>query len=123
MTVVLACVGVANNMLIQVRARDREISVLRTIGISRWQVTRLLLAEGLIIGVTGATLAVVLGNALGFLSVSFLDRFALFQYEFLFSVPGTVAVIALAVITCSMAAIYPAIVAVRTVSAEALSYE
>ncbi len=123
MTVVLACVGVANNMLIQVRARDREISVLRTIGISRWQVTRLLLAEGLIIGVTGATLAVVLGNALGFLSVSFLDRFTLFQYEFLFSVPGTVAVIALAVITCSMAAIYPAIVAVRTVSAEALSYE
>ncbi|CAN0496757.1 unnamed protein product, partial [Discosporangium mesarthrocarpum] len=40
-TVVLAGIGVANTMLIQVRARDREFAVLKSIGISRGQVARM----------------------------------------------------------------------------------
>ena len=123
MTVVLAGIGVANAMLIQVRARAREFAVLRNLGTGRVQVARLLLFEGLIIGLVGALFATLLGNALGWLSVSFLDHFTLFEYRFRFSVETTVAVTLLALVTCGVAAIYPAVAAARVPVAEALHYE
>jgi len=123
MTVVLAAVGVANAILIQVHARERELSVLRMVGVSRGQTTRLLLVEGAVIGIASALLALVLGHALGAISVAFLDRFTLFDYRFVFS-PGAGALISsLAVATCCLSAIYPSIVANRTSSAESLHYE
>ena len=123
MTVILAAIGVANTLLIQVFGRSREFSVFRTIGMGRWQIVRLLLAEGLIIGLAGALLAAVVGNALGAVSVSFLDHFTLFDYAFRFSGTGTLLISALCVVTCLVAAIYPSLVALRSSSAESLHYE
>lgn len=123
MTVLLAAIGVANTLLIQVHARGREFSVLRTVGMDRWQVTRMLLAEGLIVGLVGALLAAVVGHALGAISVSFLDHFTLFEYAFRVSLRDTAIFAALCVLTCCAAAIYPAMVATRTSSAESLHYE
>ena len=123
MTIVLAGVGVANAILIQVLARNREFSVLRTVGIDKRQLGRLVLLEGAIIGLVGAAMAAVLGNALGLISIAFLDHFTLFDYRFSLSLWATVAISLLAVITCTIAAIYPARVAIRTSSAESLHYE
>lgn len=123
MTIVLAGVGVANAILIQVLARNREFSVLRTVGIDKRQLVRLVLLEGAIIGLVGAAMAAVLGNALGLISIAFLDHFTLFDYRFSVSVWVTVAISLLAVVTCTLAAIYPARVAIRTSSAESLHYE
>lgn len=123
MTVALAGIGVANTMLIQVQARSREFSVLRMVGMSALQVTRLLLAEGLIVGLVGAILAALVGNALGAVSVSFLDHFTLFDYSFRFSWVATAAFSILCVVTCAAAALYPSLVATRTSSAESLHYE
>jgi putative ABC transport system permease protein len=123
MTVLLAAIGVANTLLIQVHGRGREFSVLRTIGMDRWQITKLLLAEGLIIGFVGALLAAIIGSALGAISVSFLDHFTLFDYRFRLSAAQTALFSALCIVTCSVAAIYPAFVAARTSSAESLHYE
>jgi putative ABC transport system permease protein len=123
MTVLLAAIGVANTLLIQVHGRVREFSVLRTIGMDRWQVTKMLLAEGLIIGFVGALLAAATGHALGAISVSFLDHFTLFDYRFQLSLFDTTLFSVLCVLTCSVAALYPAFVAARTSSAESLHYE
>lgn len=123
MTIVLAAVGVTNSILIQVHTRGREFSVLRTLGVSRLQTMRLLLVEGGINGLVAALLALFLGNAMGAISVSFLDRFTLFEYEFVFSVRDSLWISLLAVVTCSVAALYPAFVANRISSAESLHYE
>jgi putative ABC transport system permease protein len=123
MTVILAAIGVANTLLIQVHARGREFSVLRTIGMDRWQITKMLLAEGLIIGFVSAFLAAIVGNALGAISVSFLDHFTLFEYQFRLSAEYTILFSGLCIFVCSIAAIYPAIVATRMSSAESLQYE
>ncbi|MGD2063056.1 MAG: ABC transporter permease [Nitrospirota bacterium] len=123
MTVILASIGVTNTMLIQVRSRQRELAVLRTVGIGRWQVFRMLLLEGGIIGIVGAGLALVVGNLLGAISVSFLDRFTLFDYHFDFSATDTLWITALALATCASAAIYPAVSATRIPAAESLHYE
>lgn len=123
MTVVLAIIGVANNILIQVHAREREFAVLRALGISKAQVIRLLLVEGAIIGIVSAILAMVLGNIIGALSVSFLDRFTLFEYTFRLSPLASLVISMFTVFSCTVAAIYPAVVANRVSSAESLHYE
>jgi putative ABC transport system permease protein len=123
MTVILAAVGVANSILIQVHARERELSVLRTLGVSRGQTSRLLLVEGAVIGMVSAVLALVLGHTAGAISVAFLDRFTLFDYELVLSVRTGFLIALLAVATCCLAAIYPALVANRISSAESLHYE
>ena len=123
MTIVLAAVGVTNALLIQVHSRDREFSVLTTIGISRLQIAKLLLIEGAIIGLIGALLALILGHLLGMISVAFLGRFTLFEYRFVFSAGASLWIFALAVSTCCAAAMYPAVVAARPSTAEALHYE
>lgn len=123
MTIILAAVGVSNSMLIEVHARERELSVLRTVGVSRAQTTRLLLVEGAIIGLVSAMLALILGHTVGAISVAFLDRFTLFEYEFVASIKAGVLISILAIATCCVAAIYPALVANRISSAESLHYE
>jgi ABC-type antimicrobial peptide transport system permease subunit len=123
MTVILAGIGVANTMLIQVHAREREFSVLRTLGMGGGQVVRLLLAEGVIVGLVGALLAALVGNALGAVSVSFLDHFTLFEYGLHVSMRATAVISAICLFTCLIAALYPAFVATRTSSAESLHYE
>ena len=123
MTVLLAAIGVANTLLIQVHSRGREFSVLRTVGMGRLQITKMLLAEGAIIGLVGALLAAVVGNALGAVSVSFLDHFTLFDYQIRLSWQATLVFSLVCFGTCLIAAIYPAFVAIRMSSAESLHYE
>jgi len=123
MTVILATIGVANTLLIQVHGREREFSVFRTIGMDRLQIIKMLIAEGLIVGFVGAFLAAIIGNILGAVSVSFLDHFTLFDYRFLVSFQATGLISLICIGTCLVAAIYPAVVAVRTSSAESLHYE
>ena len=123
MTVLLAAIGVANTLLIQVYSRGREFSVLKTIGMDRWQIIKMLLAEGLIIGPVNALLAAIVGNALGAISVSFLDHFTLFDCQFCLSAKDTALFSGLCIFVCGIAAIYSAIVANRMSSAESLHYE
>jgi len=120
---VLAAIGVTNTMLIQVRARQREFAVLRTVGMDRWQVLRMLLLEGLLIGTVSALLALIIGSLLAVVSVVFLDRFTLFEYHFSFSWRDTFWISALALVTCCISAIYPALGATKVSAAESLHYE
>ena len=122
-TVILAGIGVANTILIQVRARDREFAVLKSFGISRGQVTSMLLIEDTIIGCVSAALAVIIGDGLGAISNRFLDHFTLFDYFLRISVPATLYIPALCVLTCVIASFYPAFIENQASSAESLHYE
>ena len=123
MTVLLAAIGVANSLAIQVHARRREFAILRSVGISRWQCSRLLIFEGLVVGCVSAGLALFLGALIGASSVEFLDRFTLFDYEFAWDWGATGVVSAICIATCLVASIYPAFSAARVSGAEALHYE
>jgi putative ABC transport system permease protein len=58
---IVAALGVANLMMANVANRAREIATLRAIGTTKWQVTRLIIGEALVLGSLGAVLGMGLG--------------------------------------------------------------
>lgn len=57
---------ILNTFRMNLEERRQQLAVLRALGATKAQVTRLLLREGLILGVTGTVLGVVLGVSLAF---------------------------------------------------------
>ena len=56
----IACVNLANLMLVRASARTRELSIRSALGGSRWDLSRVLLLESLILSLTGAALGAAL---------------------------------------------------------------
>jgi putative ABC transport system permease protein len=54
----IACVNLANLMLVRATTRTRELGIRAAIGASRWDLSRLLLLESLVLSLAGATLGV-----------------------------------------------------------------
>ncbi|MEM7250843.1 MAG: ABC transporter permease [Pseudomonadota bacterium] len=119
----LAVIGVANNLLVQVHARERELAVLRAIGLSRGQLARVLIAEGAVIGIVAAPLAFLIGHALGALSVALLDELTAFDYRFVIAPVASIVILGLTVLVSATAAAYPAIVASREIAIRGPSVE
>ncbi|MET8689927.1 FtsX-like permease family protein [Streptomyces sp. NPDC004732] len=61
----IAGLGVANTLALSVLERQKEIGILRAVGLDRGQVTRMIRWEALIVGAFGAVLGTVLGVFLG----------------------------------------------------------
>jgi putative ABC transport system permease protein len=57
----VACLGVANTMIASVRSRRWQLGILRSIGLGRGDLLRLVLAEAVMLGLVGAALGVVAG--------------------------------------------------------------
>jgi len=58
---IVAALGVANLMMANVTNRVRQIAMLRAVGATKWQVSRLVIGEAMVLGGIGSLLGVVLG--------------------------------------------------------------
>ncbi|MCP4246956.1 MAG: ABC transporter permease [bacterium] len=118
---VVAALGVANLMMVNVTARSRQIAVVRAVGATKWQIVRLVLAEALALGLLGSIIGVALGlhsaNSGTTLTAS------LFGIESGMAVPwGRVAAaVVLTVVICLAAGIAPARHAARNNIVEAIA--
>ena len=63
-TVLLAVVGVANTLQLSINDRRREIGLLRTVGATRGQVARMVLAEALALSLVGTFAGMMIGAGL-----------------------------------------------------------
>jgi putative ABC transport system permease protein len=71
----IALLGIANTQALSVVERTREIGLLRAIGMRARQVTRMIRAETLVVGLLGATLGLLVGLAGAWLAVRTLSGF------------------------------------------------
>ena len=115
-----AGLGVVNLMMSNVAARGRSIAILRGVGAGRGMVLRLVVAEGLILGLAGAALGLAHGLYMAALS-NHLDR-AAFAIEPRFTIPwpAVAAGLAAAVLVGTAASVIPGLYAGRTAVARAL---
>lgn len=119
----VACILVMNTLLTSVSERTREIGILMAIGWSEWLICRLILTQSLIICVAGF----VLGNlaAIGFLGlIGHTNPEGIGWW--VNSVPNLATVLTSALIAVGLglaSALYPAWVAIRLPTVEALRHE
>ncbi len=123
LTSFLAAVGVANQMVLSVRARQREIALYRVLGMTSSQVRRLVVMEGGFIGLLGGGLAALLGVPLGYAAIGALKAVSAFEVEFELPLLYVVLTIAGAFTVALLASLYPAGQAAKTDSAESVHYE
>jgi len=117
----IACANLASLMLARANSRAREIAIRLALGASRGRLIRQLMAESLLVALTGATLGLLLSHMLSQFLVSLISTRQ--SQAFLDLAPdwrvlGFVA--GLAILTCFLFGLTPALRATRTGSAESL---
>ena len=127
MVVLIAIVGglgLAITMSLNVMERTREIGILRSLGAENGVVRRVVITEGLVIGIISwaisipcsIPLSIFLGDSLG---LSLLAR----PLDYIFSVPAMLIWLALTVVIAIIASLLPAQSASRLTIRDALVYE
>ena len=123
-TMTIACFGIIVTLLASVLERTREIGVLRSIGMLRSQVSRVVIIESMLLGIIGGMLGCGAGIIVGWMSLEgFLkgDYGASMQYHV--QTISLVWAIVLSTLLSAFAGVYPAQRAAKTNIVEALSYE
>jgi len=122
LSIIISAIGITNTLMMNVMERIRELAMLRAIGVVRGQVMRMVLWEGLGIGLVATLLGCLLGIWLVGQTSSYFEISAL---TFQFNVSWTIVLfIALfGVIISLLASIVPAKKASKISLSEALRYE
>jgi putative ABC transport system permease protein len=118
LSVIVSIFGIVNTLVLTVFERTREIGMLRSIGMTRRQVRRMIRHESVITAMIGGTLGIALGIVLGGLLVARVDFIV-------FSLPVTSLIVfaVMTIVVGILAAIFPARRAARLNVLEALQYE
>lgn len=124
LTLTIACFGIIVTLFASVLERTREIGVLRSIGMLRKQVFRVVLIESMLLGIVGGILGCIGGIAIGW---STLEGFFRADYgpSTAYYLPYSAILWALliSVTVSAFSGIYPAWQAAKTNIVEALAYE
>jgi lipoprotein-releasing system permease protein len=137
LVVAIAAFNLVSSQVMLVQDKQADIAILRTLGMSPKQVMQIFMIQGLVIGLVGVSIGTVLGIMLS-LNLSVLVRFVegvtgseLMPADvyYISGVPTQVntedvlIIIAVAIVMCLLATLYPAWRASKTNPVEALRYE
>lgn len=117
---IVAALGVGNLMMANVVSRTRQIAMLRAVGATREQITRLVMGEALVLGLLGCLLGLGLGLHLAD-SMNAMTL-AIWGYEAKWAVPKDLVTgaIAFTLAVCLVAGLVPALRASRSNVIDAL---
>ena len=120
---IVASLGVVNTMTMNVFERTRELGMLRSLGMTRWQMTKMILAEALLIGVIGGGLGLVFGLFQSRVVISTVNATAGYDLTYILPIQGIVVSLIIALVVSQLAAIFPAVRAARLRIIEAIQFE
>jgi len=120
---VVAALGVINTLMMNVLERRREIGSLRSLGLTRWQVTKMVLAEACTLGVIGGAFGLGFGYVLSQVFVSALNELSGYDLAYIFAGETFVAGALIALVVAELAALYPAWKAAGVNIVEAVKHE
>jgi len=121
--VVVGVLGVVNTMTMSVLERAREIGMLRSVGMTRAQVTWMVLAEAGTMGIIAALFGVGAGLLLSVMMVSGMKQGTGWNVSWAFPAGPLQTSIIIALVVSQIAAIYPTWRAVRTVIVDTIKHE
>jgi putative ABC transport system permease protein len=111
--IAVASLGVTNTIMASIRARQWQFGILRSVGVTRLQLLRMILAEGLLLGLTGCAL----GLASGFIMAADAHRFTaiLIGYTPPLTIPWSILAVGAAIVLfiALFASLFPAASAAR----------
>jgi putative ABC transport system permease protein len=122
-TMMVAALGVINTLTMNVVERTREIGMLRSMGMTRRQIAKMILAEAGMMGVVGGVLGILFGVLMSRTVLGSMNRMAGFRLEFTLPVEGVVVSLVLAIVISQFAALWPARRAARLRIIEAIQFE
>lgn len=106
--VVVAALGVVNTMMMNVLERTQEIGMLRSLGMTRLQVVRMVLAEAGIMGVIGGAFGLIFGLFLSRLFLIAIAQVQGYDLNYVFPTQGIVISAVLALVVSQLAGLLPA---------------
>jgi len=121
--VVVASLGVVNTLLMNVMERTREIGMLRGVGMTRWQVTKMILAESAVMGLLGGALGIGVGMLLARVFVDGANAMQGYDLAYRMPVKALIYALVVALGVSQVAALWPSRRAARLHVIEALQYE
>jgi putative ABC transport system permease protein len=121
--VIVAALGVINTLMMNVLERRREIGALRSIGMTRAQIIRMILAEAGAMGAIGAVFGIGFGILLSRVFVEGMKIMTGYRLEFSLPLQSLLLGLAIALIVSQVAALYPAWKGSRVNIVEAIKHE
>jgi putative ABC transport system permease protein len=123
LAVVVAALGVLNTLSMSVIERTREIGMLRCMGMTRWQIVRMILAEAFMMGIIGGILGLGFGLALTQIFLSAMGAMSGYELDFVMPVRAIWLSLVVSLAVSQLAALIPAIRAAKTPMLSAIHYE
>ncbi len=121
--VIIAALGVINTLMMNVFERQREVGGLRSLGMTRLQIARMILAESGTMGFIGGIFGIAFGLALSRIFLLGIEGIAGYSLQYHFP-PETLAIsVVIALLVSQGAALYPAWKASRVRIVEAIQHE
>lgn len=122
-TMIVAALGVINTLTMNVVERTQEIGMLRSVGMTRGQIARMILAEAGMMGLIGGILGMAFGLLLSRAVLGSINQMAGFKLTYILPVAGILVSVVLALVISQLAALWPARRAAGVRITEAIQFE
>lgn len=120
---VVASLGVVNTLMMNVMERTREIGMLRSMGMTKRQVAKMVLAESGMMGLIGGVFGLLFGVVLSRLFMTAASAVEGYAMTFILSRQGVIVCVVVALVVSQLAAIWPARRAAGLRIIEAIHFE
>jgi putative ABC transport system permease protein len=120
---IVSALGVINTLTMNVLERTQEIGMLRSLGMTRWQLAKMILAEAGMMGFAGGAFGLVFGTLMSRVVLQAMNAVTGYELSYAVPVQGVLVSLVIALIVSQLAAFWPARRAASINIIEAIQFE